>query len=236
MKNTLILSSSFEMFSLTHLIVFLICALLLLIFYKYAPKLKTFKYEKYVRISIGIFMLIFELLTWINKFSEGYPWYNFLPQATCGWAIYFGVILLLTKNETIFRIIFFWGFGAVLTFVFPDVTEGPNTFRFYQFFISHFFIFISCYYMMWVHDFKIYRKDFKFSFIITMSVIFIATIVNYIVNDPNIINYFYTLAPPTDGTPLDLIYGLHPIIYVVGWLSLATLLTHLYALPFYTKK
>jgi len=224
------------MFSVTHGIVFVICLLSLYAFYKVVPYIKKKPYEKVIRYSIATVMLVNEISNLFIKYNNGLPWYEFFPDATCGLAIYLGALMLFTKNRKLFSVIFFWGFGAILTFTFPDVTDGPTTFRFYEFFISHFLIFISGFYMIWVLDFKLTYKDLKTSWLYTGIMVVLITIPNYIVNDPHVINYFYTLAPPTGGTPLDIIYKLGAFIYIPGWISLSMLFMYLYGLPFYQKK
>ena len=97
-------------------------------------------------------------------------------------------------------------------------------------------IVVAGFYFIWVLDYKIYKKDWFIYFYVTLSMTIVASIINYSVNQPDILNMFYTMKPAMDGTILDYIYNYSYVLYVVFWLSFASLLGYLYGLPVYQKE
>lgn len=229
-------TSSFEMFSLTHIIVFVIIIAFLVLLFKYGHYLKSLKYEKFIRILFGGYMIFTNVNLWMYSYSLGQEWYHYLPIATCGYATFIGGLTLITKNKVLFKLTFFWGFGALLSLLGPSIMEGPDKYNFYQFFLRHTGIIASAFYMMKVHDYKIMKGDWRLFFYVTVSLTIIMTIINVLVNKPGELNMFYTMQPAISGTPLNDLYEVSRFYYLVFWLPFAALLGYLYGLPFYQKK
>jgi len=227
---------NFQMFSLTHIVALAISISFLVILFRYGHLLKSFKYEKYIRILFGGFMIYTNINLWIYSYSLHQEWYYYLPIATCGYATFIGGLTLITKNKILFKLTFFWGFGALLSLFGPTVMEGPERYHFYQFFFRHTGIIASAFYMMKVYNYKIIKEDWKLFFYVTFFLTVIMTIVNLIVNKPDELNMFYTMHPAVSGTPLNDLYEVSRWYYMVFWLPFAALLGYLYGLPFYQKK
>ena len=228
--------SNFQMFSLTHIIALAISISFLVILFRYGHLLKSFKHEKYIRILFGGFMIYTNINLWMYSYSINQEWYYYLPIATCGYATFLGGLALITKNKILFKLTFFWGFGALLSLLGPTVMEGPDRYHFYQFFLRHTGIIASAFYLMKVYDFKIVKEDWRLFFYVTVSLTIIMTIINLIVNKPDELNMFYTMNPAVSGTPLNDLYEVSRWYYVAFWLPFAALLGYLYGLPFYQKK
>ncbi len=226
----------FHMFSVTHFITIFISIAIIYLVYNYSYKLKDWKYEKLLRYLFGVMMIYTNINLWQYSYSLGQEWYHYLPLATCGYATFFGGLTLLTKNKTIFKLTFFWGFGAVLSLLGPTILEGPQKYNFYQFFFRHLGIIVIPIYMMKAHNYKIRREDWKLFFYVTISLTFVSTIINLAVNKPDELNMFYTMHPAISGTPLNALYEVSRWYYVAFWLPFAASLGYLYGLPFYQKK
>ncbi len=226
----------FQMFSMTHFIFLIVVIVILIIIYRYSYKLKTCKYEKHIRYFVGSAMIYTNINLWIYAYSLNQEWYHYLPVATCGYAVFFGGLTLITKNKVLFKLTFFWGFGAWLSLLGPTMLEGPDKYNFYQFVFRHTGIIGSAFYMMKVFDYKIDKNDWKLFFYVTFGLTFVMTIINLAVNKPDELNMFYTMQPAIHGTPLNYLYDVSRWYYVAFWVPFAALLGYLYGLPFYTKK
>jgi len=226
----------FQMFSMTHFITLVIASIIIYLVYKYSYILRTWKHEKILRYIFGIMMIYTNVNLWTYSYSLGQAWYHYLPIATCGYATFFGGLTLLTKNKVLFKLTFFWGFGAVLSLLGPTLLEGPLKYNFYQFFFRHIGAIAIPFYMMKVFDYKIERSDWKLFFYVTISLTFVSTIINLAINKPDELNMFYTMQPAITGTPLNDLYEVSRWYYLAFWLPFAAWLGHLYGLPFYQKK
>ena len=228
--------AEFQLMTLTHLLTVIVCVGLIVGFYFLTPKIKQMKKEWIIRYSFALFMLLSQITIFKYNYDNNYEWYMYLPEATCGWAIYFGAFSLITKNRTLFVLTFFWGWGAISTILFANILEGPTRYNFYQFFLRHVLILVSTIYMFKVFDYKLFKKDFKTHVLWTLPMAIIGGIISAIVNVPEKLNMFYMLKPATNTPIFDLIRDYNYIIYVILWLGTATLFGYLYGLPLYKKE
>lgn len=228
--------SEFSIYTFPHIAALLLSVVALLGLYYYAPSLKNKPHERTIRYAIGIVMLLSNVSIYIYVYRQGLPWYEYLPEATCGLAIYFGAISLITKNRTLAVLTFFWGWGAISTFLAPNLMEGPSRYNFYQFFIRHFLILASTVYLFRIHDLKIYKKDFKIYIGYTLPMVLIGGLVSFLVNKPNEFNMFYVMQPAKNTPVFDIIHEWSFPVYVIVWLLFAILIGYIYAIPFYQKE
>ncbi len=228
--------AEFEKFSLTHIITVIICILFFIVFFKYSTKLKNWKHEKIVRYCIVAFMLLSNITIYLYIYDNHLPWYMYLPEATCGWSIYFGSIALLTKNRFFTVLSFFWGYGAVFSLLGPNILEGPNRYNFYQFFLRHILIVLTGFYMIRILDFKLFKKDWKLYFFVTLSMAIAGGILSFSVNNPDQLNLFFIMKPGINGTPLSWIYNKSHLAYIIVWLTFASFIGYIYGLPFYEER
>ena len=229
-------TSEFQMFSLTHIITFVIIMTFLALLFGYGHRLKSLKYEKFIRFFFGGYLIYTNINLWIYSYNLGQEWYHYLPIATCGYATLSGGLALITKNKVLFKLTFFWGFGAMLSLLGPTIMEGPGRYNFYQFFFRHTGIIASAFYMMKVYNYKIIKEDWKLFFYVTISLTLVMTIINLIINQPGELNMFYTMQPAVIGTPLRDLQDVSRWYYITFWVPFAALLGFLYGLPFYQKK
>ncbi len=227
--------SEFDILTVEYFVTMLVCIILIGGFYFIAPKIKHLKREWLVRYLMGITMLLTSVTIFKYAYDNNHMWYKYLPEATCGWAIYFGGLSLLTKNRTLAVLTFFWGWGAISTILYPNLLEGPTRYNFYQFFLRHILILVSSIYMFRVLDFKLYKKDFYLYIIYTLPAVIVGGVISWIVNDPDELNMFYMLQPATNTPVFGVILEYNYILYVVLWLGFAILIGYVYGLPFYEK-
>lgn len=228
--------SEFHIYTFSHIIPLIISLLLLIGLYYGAPYIKKLKSERIIRYSIGIIMLLSNVSIYIYAHNNQLMWYEYLPEATCGWAIYFGGFALLTKNRTLAILTFFWGWGAISTFLAPNLMEGPMRYNYYQFFLRHLLILATSIYMFRVLDVKVYKRDFAIYVLYTLPMAIIGGVVSFVVDKPDELNMFYMLQPakntPIFGAILDIGYP----VYVILWLAFAIGIAYVYGIPFYQKE
>ncbi|AIO19432.1 Integral membrane protein [Candidatus Izimaplasma bacterium HR1] len=227
--------SEFTLLSLEHYITVVVCFLLIFGFYFLSPKLRDKKYEVVLRYLFALFMLFSQITIFKHSYDNGFKWYRYLPEATCGWAIIFGALSLMTKNRTLVVLTFFWGWGAISTLLFPNILEGPTRYYFYQFFLRHILIIVSSIYMFRVFDFKLKKKDFYTYIIWTLPMALLFGLISYIVNNPSESNMFYMLGPATNTPVFGMILEFNHLVYVIVWLSFCIFIGYIYGLPFYQR-
>ena len=225
----------FHMFSLTHLIVFIVVLIAIFFILKYIPLLKGYKYEKYIRWAIAILMFSSNYNVWSYVYIHNLSWQEYLPAGTCGWAIIFGSLALVTKKRIFFVLNAFYGFGAIITFLAPSIIDGPDSFYFYEFFYRHILIFITPFYMIYVLDFRIVKKDFYTFFSITGAMYILNFIFSMMAENPEKVNRFYTVVPGLDGTPLDWFYAMGQAYYTIIWFIVAAFFGYIYGFVFHSK-
>lgn len=169
-----------------------------------------------------------------------YVWYTYagewsiswtLPIQLCDISIFLSVPVLITKNRYLSELLYFWGLGgatqAILT---PDI--GNYTFPhflFYQFFVSHGLIVISCLFMIFVYHFRPTLKSVIRAFVITN--LYAAAIIP--VNALTGGNYLFLRYKPQGGSIMEL---LGPWPWYILWLEAVALIIFLLLyLPFAFK-
>ncbi len=228
--------AEFNKFTITHFVTVVLVVITILFSVKLFRKIKHGKTERVVRYSIAIIMLLSNVTIYLYAYNYNLAWYHYLPEATCGWAIYFGALAMFTKNRLFFVLTLYWGYGAILTMIGPNVLEGPLRYNFYQFQIRHILIVLVPLYLMIVHGFTLEKRDFKTYFIVTLTMVLIGGVISNIVNKPDSLNMFFMMKPGMDGTPLSWMYDINYYLYVVVWLGFASVLGYGYGLLFIKKK
>ncbi len=222
-------------FGTVYFIALVLALLGLYISNRYLPLLKDSKIEVYIRIAIAVYLIYTSININSYYIRNHDPWYIFIPEGTCGFAVGTSIVTLFTKSKLFFKITFFWGWGAFFALFAPNIIEGPRFYYFYQFYLRHMLIIITALYMMRVFDYKIFRSDYKIYVLITLPMALLGLLADYIIHDPSTVNIMYMMVPAIWGTPLDLLYNIHPLFYSSCWVAIAFLFGYGYGLPFYQK-
>ena len=199
----------FTNFTFAHLAPILVAAGLIYLMYRYRDKLRDFKHEKTVRLSLAITMIVCEMsyywrLVAITELNPN-P-IDHLPITVCGWVIVFGSYLVVTKSQSLFDIVYFWAFaGSIFALITPTVITytGPTRFRYYQFWFEHLLGYIAVFYMIFVHKM---RPNIKSIIKAYVAMIFLA-IIAYAANEmigPGA-NYLFMAKPESTPSILDIL-------------------------------
>ena len=212
-----------------HLLQIAITILVVYLIYRYRNTLHASAYETRIRYVAASILILLEVSIHVWNISNGeWTWQHSLPLDLCAINIYGAIILFFTKNRALFNIIYFWGFGALLSVLFPDIPFGPDRYRYYQFFYAHMMFLWIYMYMIFVHD---YRPTVK-QFLISCGVLFVLAIgivlpINILLGE----NYMFVLA--SDGTPLELIEGFGQFVYTAGTVVVIFLVASIWYAPIY---
>ena len=228
--------SELSVFSIEHIIAIIVSLLIMVLFYLYSPKLKGNKIEPIIRYTLATYMVLTSLYLLLYRIDMNYPWYRFIPEGTCAYGTLLGAFTLITKNRKTFILAFFYGWGGFASIFFPNIAEGITRYYFYQFYLRHIFIVLSALYMIRVFDYKIFKKDYKLYFIVTLPLAFMALGISTVVNKPDEFNMLYMMQPAVSGTPLDAVYDIHHIVYIIVWLAIGISFAYIYGIPFYSKQ
>ncbi len=147
----------FRMFTLAHILPLLILGGTIYLLFRFRKKIAASKHESILRNGIAILMIIMEMSYFWRLLYVGGNIIDHLPITICGWACTIGAFMLFTKNRTMFGIVYYVGLGFSITALFyPTVltANGPMRYRYYQYFLEHGLIFVSIFYMIFVHKFR----------------------------------------------------------------------------------
>lgn len=154
-----------------------------------------------------------------------------LPFQLCSISLYLCTIMLITKNYRIFEISFFASMiGAFVAIVTPELFFGFPHFRYFQFFIAHLAIVLSCLYMVWIEGFTLTFRSMVRAFIALNLIAVIAFMVNRLVGA----NYMFLSHKPYNASPLNYL-GEYPY-YLLALEGVALILFSIIYLPFYLFK
>ncbi|NJD04541.1 MAG: TIGR02206 family membrane protein [Ruminiclostridium sp.] len=166
-----------------------------------------------------------------------YIWYAYsgewslswtLPLQLCDVSIFLSVLVLTTKNKYLSELLYFWGLGgatqAILT---PDL--GTHTFPhfvFYQFFLGHGLIVLTCLFIILVNRFRPTFKSVIRTFVITNLYAAVIIPVNALTGG----NYLFLRSKPQSGSIMELL-GPWPW-YILSLEAVAAVIFLLLYLPF----
>lgn len=153
-------SVEFVNFSFAHILPILLMIGVIFLIYKFKNNILSYKNEEKIRLGLAFTMIVCEMsyfwrLVGVESLNANPV--DHLPITVCGWALIFSSLLLLTKNQTLFDIAYFWVFaGSIFGILTPTVITytGPTRFRYYQFWLEHTLGFIALFYMMFIHKMR----------------------------------------------------------------------------------
>lgn len=228
--------ATLEDFSAPHLaaisMIMLLCAVLV-VYGSSGNRFSMEKTRKAFRYAFAVFIIIQQaaLYIWYTAAGEWSVEIT-LPIQLCDLSVFLSVAALLTKRRFVTELLYYWGMGgatqAILT---PDI--GSYTwphFVFYQFFISHGVILLTCLYMIIVEKFRPSSGSVLRTLLITNLYGALILFVNRLTGG----NYLFLSAKPAGGSLLDLL-GPWPW-YLLSLDAVALILFTLLYLPFYLSK
>ncbi len=185
----------FQLFSTPHIIALIFIAIIIFCLCFFLKNEKNGNLRKPFCYTIAALLILqeFGYTLWhvsINDFHFGLH----LPLHLCGASVLLSAFLLITRNQTIYEITYFWGLGgATQALLTPElgIFDFPH-YRFFQLFTSHGLIILAVFYMIFVEK---YRPEFKSVwkvFLITNFYLVFIIVVNLLTNG----NYLFICHKP----------------------------------------
>lgn len=218
-----------EFFSTPHITAIIVIAVICLFMVVFKNIFKNKCFKQWFRYVTAIFILLQQALLYVWYIAAGewsVSWT--LPIQLCDIAVLLSIFALLRTHLYINELLYFWGLGgatqAILT---PDIGNFsfPH-FVFYQFFIGHGLILLTCIYLIVVDKFRPTIKSVLRVFILTNIYTAIIIPVNYITGG----NYLFLRYKPQGGSLLSLL-GPWPW-YILELEAVALVLFVILYLPF----
>jgi hypothetical integral membrane protein (TIGR02206 family) len=198
------------------------------------------KTRKGFRYTLATILLVQDIILTIWYATSGaWNWELTLPLELSRISIFLTVIMLYTKNFTLFEVLFLLSIGGFtqalatpnLQYTFPHV-------RFILYFLSHFGMMIGAFYMWIVEGYKPRLKSIGVAFIVINIFVVLVGGINYLLpvlgltDQPG--NYMFLSRKPEFTTIIDLlirIFGDHPW-YIIGLQLLGLVSFSVTYLPF----
>jgi hypothetical integral membrane protein (TIGR02206 family) len=190
----------FVLFSMSHLTAIFFMLILILLLYMYRNKYSR-RVKEGVRWGLIISLAVGELFFHI--------WYSVndmwslsinLPFQLCSISIYLCIFMLVTKSRTLFEIAFFSSMtGAFIAMITPELFFGFPHVRYFQFFLVHAAIVLSCMYMVWMEGYMVTFSSLLKSFF-SLNLIALAV---YGINVFLGSNYMFLSHKPYNSSPID---------------------------------
>lgn len=143
------LNNKLEMFDLVHILTLVFLAVILVVFFLFRNKIAHEKFEKVFRITLGLFLLIFETSFHIWVLTRGGYSVGMIPfLGFCASVNLLTIIALLFNKIKMFNYLIYYALtGALFSLVFVDTTFTIPHFRYFHYFGVHFgFLLASLYY------------------------------------------------------------------------------------------
>jgi len=202
---------SFAMFSLEHvlMIVILVCATFSLYFFRLKLNRDWLrKWEWLVAASLILFELSYQMwMVVMGKWDISHA----LPLELSNFSIILVVVLLITRKQLVFEMVFLAGIGGALqAMITPVLSYGFPHFVFWHFFYTHMMVIWVAFYFLWC-------RGFSFTIVSVMKAMLFLNLMLpliYFVNQSVDGNYWFIMVKPTGGSLLDF-FGPYPW-YILG--------------------
>ena len=223
----------FVIFSISHIIALLSICIFTIIMCIILKKEKMSKYRKPFRYTVGIILILQELSysLWHISIGDFHPGL-YLPFHLCGAAIISSAIMMFTKNNTLFELVYFWALGgATQALLTPElgIYDFPHYRYFQMFFLSHGLLVSTVFYMTIVEKYRPHLKSF-------IKVIIITPIYYVVVAGLNVLtdgNYMFICRKPDTPSLLDIL-GPWPW-YILSVFGLGFIVFSLLYSPYFIK-
>src|SRR5699024_2642010 len=139
------------MWGITHLLTICVMIILFIGIYKYRKALTS--HRRSIRLTVG-WLLIGSRLSLDIWYVTTDQWtvQSSLPLELCGISSLLAGVMLLTKSEFLFDVLYFISIcGAIMAIITPDLYLRFPHYRLLQFFIDHFLLILAPLLMIWLY-------------------------------------------------------------------------------------
>ncbi len=197
-------------------IILLIFMIFLIVYFKSRIKEQP-ELEVKIRIITGVLFITLYLSHFVLRFLL----YGFdtivLPFQLCSISMLFAIVLIYTKNKTIYSFVLYTGvLGGIISLLTPIIGYDSNYFRYYQFYIAHSLLILTPIYFMAVFGFFPSKSDTIKSFIILQVLAIFMLFFNYF----NGTDFMFVLLDPEKLVKFPLISKFGGIPFYLIWVEL----------------
>ncbi len=226
-------SPAFELFGLQHNLSIFVSLLLWVTLPLYFKKYSSKQTQNKVGIILG-YIVMSNYLAWVVlEIAAGtFSLKLHLPFHLCRAANILLPIVMITRNQMIYDIVYFWGLSGMLQGMFtPDITNAFPHFHFFRFWVGHNGLILAILYATIVYKMRPSKKGIKRAFYALNLFLFITTAINLILDS----NYFWICGKPETASLLD-IMGPWPWYILTGELVVLLHFFIAYAPFWYRRK
>ena len=199
----------FTNFSLAHFLPVLALGVVIFLIYRNRERLGNYRHEDRLRLALALMLICTEMSYYWRLVALpelGPNPLDHLPVTVCGWCVVFSSYMILTKNQWMFDICYFWLLsGTIFALITPTVISytGPTRFRYYQFWLEHTLGYVAVFYMIFVHGMRPNKKS------VVRAIFWLAVlaVIAYITNTmlgPGA-NYLFMAEPESTPSVLDIL-------------------------------
>ena len=189
----------FEVFSLDHIISLIVIIFLFITLLKYNEKIGIKDDSKTFLIVLSILMIFLDISEDIVRIFTGY--YSItkdLPLQLCSIGVYLAAYNLIYRNQTIFNLIFYWGFvGATNAILTPDGDLFELRIFFFYSQGYHASLIFAVLWMMVKYDMRMEYKSIFQVVLYTNVIVGMITLINFILDS----NYMFLRVIPNSISP-----------------------------------
>ena len=189
----------FEVFSLDHIISLIVIIFLFITFLSYNEKIGIEDDSKTFLIALSILMIFLDLSEDIVRVFTGYYSINKdLPLQLCSIGVYLAAYNLLYRNQTIFNLIFYWGFvGATNAILTPDGDLFELRIFFFYSQAYHAALIFAILWMIIKYDMRMEYKSIFQVVLYTNVIVGVITLINFVLDS----NYMFLRIMPNSISP-----------------------------------
>ncbi|UUX34139.1 YwaF family protein [Fundicoccus culcitae] len=189
------------LFSIEHWIYILILVFFAIILFRLNRKIKQYRHwltPTILVVSIAQQILLYGTYFFTGNFTLG----DSLPLHISRINTILGIIFLITKNRTLFPLIYYYSGFAWMSFALPTEIQHITHPLGISFITNHVITLLLPYYAMFAYDMKLQKKDkYMAIFWLSIYVLFV-----YFLNPLIDGNYFYLVRKPVFPNTPDIIY------------------------------
>jgi uncharacterized membrane protein YwaF len=193
----------------------------------FAPKIRDSKYEAWFRYGLIAFVLLFEWRVFESRMLNA----SIFRLPLCAVSLYGLTYAVAFKKPLVFKITYFYIFGAFLTYLFYDTLWGLDRWDGWKFFGAHATIVWLAVYGWRVLGYKPNLNNLYQSMVALAIYAFISGYATYVYGgDDNL----FLQTPPVDF--LQFLVDIHQVLYVIVFCMLAALLMYAMYIPVWVSK
>ncbi|MCK9235043.1 MAG: YwaF family protein [Acholeplasmataceae bacterium] len=208
-----------SMFDGLHLLTLAFFLVVITLFFLFREKIKSERFEKGFRITLGLSLLIMETLFHIWIFSRGSYSLSMIPlTGFCAMTNWLTIFTLLTNKTQYFKYLIYYAItGAILSLVFVDISFAIPHFRYFHYFFVHFGFLLAALYYYFTNKITITHRDGLHASIALFIYTLLILIADLIVKE----NWFYLMENPLKE--LSDAFGLP--LYTILWIIAVIIMT-----------